>query len=245
MVLTLGLAPWCRAQNVPAEGCEKTAAGGSSESQDRIITELKAIRLQLARIEKRLNAAAPGEEPVKLDVSSSYVMGRKDAPVTVAEFTDYQCPFCRQFHTQTFQKLQKEYIDTGKVRFVAFDLPLKMHADARQAAEAALCAGDQSRFWEMRNLLFTNDKVGTDASLAYAEKLGLDQDAFRACIATSKYAERVEADATRAEGLNISGTPTFVVGRTQGAGVEGIKLVGNLSYSQLENRISTLLGPQP
>lgn len=134
-------------------------------------------------------------------------------------------------------------IATGKVRFIALDLPLKMHADAPKAAEAALCAGDQSKFWEMRDLLLTNDKIGTDASLGYAEKLGLDKAAFRACMDTGKYAARVNAEVTEAEVLGISGTPALVIGRTQGKDVEGVKLMGALSYERLQQRINALLDP--
>ncbi len=145
---------------------------------------------------------------------------------------------------KTFEKLQKNYIDTGKVRFVALDLPLNIHNDAFKAAEAALCAGDQSKFWEMRNLLLTNDKLGTDTISGYAERLGLDKVKFRSCLDGDRYAAKVRSDAARAEELEIAGTPAFIIGKAQGNQVEGVKLVGVLSYARLETRIQALLEPQ-
>jgi protein-disulfide isomerase len=244
MVMTLGVGSSCLAQDVLADHRVANAAGQTSEREDRIAEELKQIRLQLERLGKRLAAVVPAEEPVKIEVSTSYAIGQKDAPVTVIEFADYQCPFCRQFHAKTFEKLHKNYIDTGKVRFVALDLPLSSHTDAFKAAEAALCAGDQSKFWEMRNLLLTNDRLGVDVSLGYAEQLGLDKALFRSCLESGRNAAKVRGDEVRAEDLDINATPTFIIGRTQEREVEGVKLVGILSYARLEARIRGLLDPQ-
>jgi protein-disulfide isomerase len=116
---------------------------------DAILGELKQIRLLL---QTRQNAGAPASppsppqasEPVDIRIAADvHALGRLNAPVTMIEFTDYQCPFCRQFHRETFQALKKEFIDTGELRYVSRDLPLPMHKHALKAAEAARCAGDQ------------------------------------------------------------------------------------------------------
>ena len=84
------------------------------------------------------------------------MLGRADAPVTLVEFTDLECPFCRSFHVGAFEKVKQTYIDSGKVRFVSFDFPLDIHPNARPAALAVRCAGEQGKFWEMRHLVTVN-----------------------------------------------------------------------------------------
>jgi protein-disulfide isomerase len=244
MVIMLSVVAVGSGQSVPPDPRVAKVTGDSPDREGRIAEELKEIRLQLGRIERRLAALSPAEESAKIEASESYAMGQKNAPVTVVEFTDYQCPYCRQFHKKTFEKLQKNYIDTGRVRFVALDLPLSIHADAFKAAEAALCAGDQAKFWEMRNMLLTNDRLGADTITGYADQLGLNKTLFRSCLDSDRYAEKVRGDVARAEDLDIGGTPTFIIGRTQDKEVEGLKLVGILSYARLETRIQALLEPQ-
>ena len=111
-------------------------------------------------------AAAPAAEEaapraivrLKLD-DKEYSLGRADAPLTIVEFTDYQCPYCRQFQAQTFAQLKKNYIDTGKLRFIVRDLPLEFHSAARPAAEAAHCAAEQGKFWEMHHALLDRQRA--------------------------------------------------------------------------------------
>src|SRR6185312_10750795 len=103
-----------------------------------------------------------------------HVLGNDQAPVTVVEFADYQCPFCRKFQSESYAELKKELIDSGKVRFVSSDLPLPFHDHSMKAAEAARCAGDQGKFWEMRNTLMGTTADLSDASLdKYAQTLAL------------------------------------------------------------------------
>ncbi len=111
---------------------------------------------------------APQTEPdpakrAKLNLDGFQMLGSKNAPLTIVEFTDYQCPFCQRFHVTTFPDLKKNYIDTGKVRFYSRDLPLDFHANAMQAAEAARCAIEQGKFWELRDVMGANpDKLDLD-----------------------------------------------------------------------------------
>lgn len=126
------------------------------------------------------------------------------------------------------------------------DLPLSMHPDAVKAAEAALCAGEQFKFWEMRNLLVTHsNKLQEDPVLGYAEELHLDGNLLRTCVDSNKYEAKINADIARADALGINGTPSFVLGRTQDKEIEGVKLVGTLSYSRLDMLIQGLLPSQP
>jgi protein-disulfide isomerase len=114
---------------------------------DAILNELKQIRQLLER--QQANSAPP-PQPVsgKLKDGGEFALGSKDAPVTMIEFTDYECPFCRQFESTTFSEIRKQLIDTGKLRVIVRNMPLPMHSHAIVAAQAAFCAGDQGQFWE-------------------------------------------------------------------------------------------------
>jgi protein-disulfide isomerase len=119
-----------------------------------------------------------------IPLGSEYVLGSKDAPVTIVEFSDYQCGFCRRFHSQTFSEIRKKYIETGRVRFVSRDLPLDVTTPSLRAAEAVRCAGEQQRYWEVREAILmgpprlTNEIIRAQA----ANVPGLDLAKFDACV---------------------------------------------------------------
>jgi protein-disulfide isomerase len=129
-------------------GAKDKEEGITKQQADEILNELRQIRELL---EKQTGAAPQqaGEQITKAKVSTegAYSIGSKDAPLTMVEFTDFQCPFCERFHTSTFADLKRDYIDTGKLRFVSRDLPLDFHPNAMQAAEAGRCAGEQGQYW--------------------------------------------------------------------------------------------------
>ena len=200
--------------------------GISREQADEILAELRQIR-QL--IEKQAEKGAPPPPArAKLNLEGFQMLGSKDAPITVVEFTDYQCPFCRQFHLTTFADLKKNYIDTGKVRFYSRDLPLdSLHPNAMRAAQAARCAADQGQYWKLRDLMGANpDKLDQDSLLAAAAGLKMDVNTFRTCLTTEKYKEAVQTDILEAMKIGAEATPTFVVGKSTPTGVDGELLVG-------------------
>jgi len=198
---------------------------------DAILQELKAIRGLLERIQKQGLAAAP-QRPARpttaeVTIDGRPMLGEPDAPVTVVEFTDFQCPFCKRFITGTFPALKKDYIDTGKVRWVVRDLPLGFHKNARKAAQAAHCAGDQGKYWEMRETLFTNSSALEEDKLpGYAKASGLDVEAFQACLDSEEHLAHIDADIAAAGDVRVTGTPTFVVGPSTGEAVSGKVIVG-------------------
>jgi protein-disulfide isomerase len=220
------------------------AQGITSEQAEQILQELRAIRELLQR---QPAPAPPGPPPpsprVTLPAASVYAMGREDAPLTLVEFTDLECPFCRQFHVTTFEQLKKNYIETGKLRFVTRDFPLDFHASARPAALAARCAGEQDRFWEMRHLLTVNaSALSRDAMFAFARDLALDMDRFGACFSTDRHRAAIDRDIADAHAADVSGTPTFVLGKTRPQGFEGLRIVGAQPYAVFERQIKALLG---
>lgn len=124
----------------------------------------------------------------RVSIEDAVALGMADAPVTVVEFTDYQCPYCLRFVENTFPKLKEAFIDTGKVRWVVRDMPLGFHRNARKAAQAAHCAGEQDKFWEMRSVLFANAKQLEETNLPrYAETIGLNPSEFEECLASDRY----------------------------------------------------------
>jgi protein-disulfide isomerase len=223
--------------------------GMTKDQADAILSELKAIHQLLQSQQNTRAAAAPAAAPapsdkVKMSVGTGwYAMGREDAPVTMVEFTDYQCPFCRRFETDSFAQLKKDYIDTGKVRFVSRDLPLDFHPNAPAAAMAARCAGDQHKFWEMRDamMLDTATDLGPESILKYGQKTNLDMAAFGACLKDKKYTSAIQKDTADAGALGISGTPSFVIGKTAKDEIAGVRIVGAVPYSVFDSTIKDLL----
>lgn len=147
-------------------------------------------------------------------------LGDPDAPITVLEFSDFGCPFCRRYSTTTFSQIKKEYIDTGKVYYVFKDYPIKqLHPQAELASQAAECAGEQGKYWEMHETLFSNpqewdttEPAAREAMTKYAGDLQLDSTKFAACMEPGATA-RSDVEANMAEGrhLNLTGTPSFVI----------------------------------
>jgi len=130
------------------------------------------------------------------------------------EFSDYQCPFCGRYANDTYSKIIDGYVKTGKVRYALRNFPLEsIHPNAEKAAEAAECAGDQGKYWEMHERLFKNQSQLDAKELpGHAVVLGLDQDKFKQCLDTGKFTAKVKGDAADGAKLNVRGTPTFFIG---------------------------------
>lgn len=222
------------------------ALGQSNDSisraqADEILKELRLIRQLL----ERQQAPPVPPKPAVVSVAIPFtdpVLGKKDAPVTVVEYTDYQCSFCQRFHVATFPELKKNFIDTGKVRFYSRDMPLDFHQNALKAAVAARCAGDQNQFWGLRALLVANASQLDQASImGYAGKLTMDQAAFKACLNSNKYEPVVKANLEEAARNGLEGTPTFVVGKSTQEGVTGTLIVGAQPFAAFEKELNRLL----
>jgi len=154
--------------------------------------------------------------PVKVD--GAFAKGPKDAPVTIVEFSDFHCPFCRGAVT-TLQDVMKQY--PGKVKWVFRDFPiLSIHPQAAKAAEAARCAGEQGKFWEYHDILFESQAQTTTADFKrFADQLKLNSKSFAACLESGRHQAAVQSDVDDGTRLGITGTPTFFI--------NGRALVGN------------------
>lgn len=170
-------------------------------------------------------APTPIKDPSILFGPGDAVLGSADAKVTIVEFSDFQCPYCRSFFIGAYPELKKNYIDTGKVKLVFRHLPLSFHPGARPAALAAQCAGDQGKFWQMHDTIFAEQqKQEADTSAVtrtvnfeiadlntWAKSLGLTMTTFNACMDSEKYGTKVDADIAAGTSFGVSGTPTFFV----------------------------------
>jgi protein-disulfide isomerase len=228
---------------LPLAGQIATDQGPMTRQQgEQILQELRQIRQLL---ERQAKPAAPQEEaPTKAkitDLSGVSMLGNKSAPLTIVEYTDYQCPFCQRFHVTAFAELKKAYIDTGKVRFYSKDMPLDFHPNAMRAAMAARCAGEQGKFWELRDTMGANpDALDIDHILGFAANLKLDTAALRMCIDGGKYKERVQTDVLEAMKIGANGTPTFIVGKSVGNGVDGELVVGAMPFQMFDAKLKEL-----
>jgi protein-disulfide isomerase len=228
------------------------AQGITTQQADEILKELRAIRQLLqqppaAGAPPRAGIRPAGPQPdqkVKV-MATGYAMGKMDAPLTLVEFTDLECPFCSRFHATTFEEIKKNYIDTGKVRYVTRDYPLPFHANAVKAANAARCAADQGKFWEFRSALIKNaTKLGGDNILQYARDMRLNDKELSACLEKMTYDKDVQKDIEDAGKVGVSGTPTFVLGLTTLGEMDGVKIVGALPFEVFDTKIKELLAPK-
>lgn len=160
------------------------------------------------------SAVVPSVMPVDrliVGAGSNLALGPEGAPITIVEFSDYQCPFCRQFHEETFQSLLDAYPD--QIRFVYRDFPLTgSHPEAQPAAEAARCASDQGKFWDYHHALFENqESLGPGLYMEIATTLRLDRETFESCMNSGRHTDEVLADTFDGLNLGLEGTPTFFI----------------------------------
>ena len=150
-------------------------------------------------------------------------LGPADAPITIVEFSDFQCPFCRRFQQDTYKNLLNAY--PGKIRFVYRNLPLtSIHPDAFAAAVASRCANEQNAFWPYHDKLFSSDQLGQAVYIQYATDLGLDETAFKECLASDRNNAFIQSDSDFATQLGISSTPTFFVNGLAIVGAQPIEV---------------------
>ena len=201
---------------------------------------------QGAVAEKAPRAAAPVQAAGDWRLDTERILGPASAKVAILEFSELQCPFCRQYHQQTFPRIKEQYIATGKIRYSFRDFPLASHTAAPAGAVAIRCAGQQGRFWEMLEALFASGgALGPDLYAATAGKLGLDAAQFRTCTADPQMARRVEEDRASAERAGVQATPHFVIGRLEGERLVDVRpLTGAHSFEAFSAIVEELLAPR-
>ncbi len=188
-------------------------------------------RTFLRELRQRYQVAVTLVPPtVDVSVDDDPVLGAKDAKVTIIEFSDFECPYCRRVQP-TLKRLLKEY--EGQVRLVFRDFPLSFHKNAQKAAEAAQCAGDQDKFWPYHDKLFEQTALAVDDLKKYASEMSLDMDQFNACLDNGKYAQEVVKDMQDGQAVGVNSTPSFFV--------NGQPLSGAVPYERFQELVEAAL----
>jgi len=237
-------------------------AGGSSwdsNSGDLTKAEMENLIAALEKdkdtIQAKPTPAAPVAQPtqpsapsvIQVSIDDDPVKGDPDAPVTIVEFSDFQCPFCGRWYTNTLSDIEENYIDTGKVKLVYRDFPLSsIHPNAMAAHVAAECADEQDKFWDYHDMLFEKQTEWSRLSsddlsaklLEYGTTIGLNNSAFESCLSSEEIRDEVRADGKDARDYGATGTPTFFVGNEDDGFV---KLRGAQGFSVFQDAIDELL----
>jgi protein-disulfide isomerase len=218
----------------------------------RDVGEIKNLLIlqarQAAAVPRQLSAPTP-ENPTIVSLEGGAAKGNNNAKLTLVEFTDYQCPFCSRHFRDTLPQIDSEYVKTGKVRYVLREFPLEsIHPKAFKAAEAANCAGEQGKYWEMHDRLFGNQNgLGVDQLPSHAQVIGLDAVKFKSCLDSGTYTAKIRNDLTEAQKAGVNGTPTFFIGLSdpKSSEIKAVKMiVGAQNYAAFKAAIDSLLAQQ-
>ncbi len=186
-------------------------------------------------------------QPVRISLDDDPIRGDPNAPISIVEFSDFQCPFCARFHIQTLPSLLEEYIDQGKVNFVYRDFPIQsIHPNALPAAVAAECADEQGKYWEYHDTLFEKQsswsRLDSESAIStfsqFAQDIGLVQEQFDSCLESGKYLEEVQGDLSDGRDYQITGTPGFFIGNDE---IGFVKLNGAQPFDAFKRVIDAQL----
>lgn len=190
--------------------------------------------------ETKVKASAEAENLLKVG-PNDYVLGNPKADITIVEFGDFQCPFCRRFFSTTEKELIEKYLKTGKAKFIWRDFAF-LGQESLDAAQASRCAGEQGKFWEYHNYLFEKQNGENRGAFSvpnlkqFAGELGLNTAEFSTCLDSRKYLTAVEKETSLAKELGVNGTPTTFI--------NGKMIVGALPFSSFESAIQDIIGKQ-
>jgi protein-disulfide isomerase len=197
------------------------------DQQAQMQRELTAIKNFLQSLMQQARPQGAAQEPeipglvgASVPTAGEPVMGSSSAKVTIMEVSDYQCPFCKRQALGTFPQIEADYIRTGKVQYMFVDYPIaQLHPTAARSHEAANCAAEQGKYWEMHRALFSSPVAKDDAALmTQAKSAGLDPARLESCLASGKFSASVQASVQRMEALGIAGTPMILIGLTPAPG---------------------------
>ena len=211
----------------------------------------KELNEAIAKLElKILQNKLPSSQPIielKISADNDPIIGNSNAPITIIEFSDFQCPFCAKFHIQTLPKIMEEYIKDGKVKLVFRDFPIQsIHSNALLASAAAECANEQGKFKEMHDKLFENqnewNSKNTDNVIIlfnqYSLEMEIEEEKFDSCLRNGKYVKEIQKDLEDGRAYGISGTPGFFIGNDE---IGFIELKGAHPFENFKGIIETQL----
>ncbi len=188
--------------------------------------------------------AQAGSSPI-ISIDDAPSKGIKTAPVTLIEFSDYQCPFCSRHAREILPQIEKDYINTGKIKYVFRNFPIQhSHPHAFKAAEVAICAGEQGKYWEMHDRLFALTPANWDNLSPYVQVVGLELSQFQRCLDSEQPAAKVRKDLADGQRAGVNGTPTFFLGLTEphGSQVKALRQIkGTQPYATFKEALDSLL----
>lgn len=227
------------------------AGSGTRAEVRRLKARVDSLAVTVAAMSAALRGGTLGrerEDTITVGAAGAASLGAASAPVTIVEFTDYQCPFCAQHARSTFGSIRAQFVDSGSVRYVVRDLPLAMHTLAEPAARAARCAGEQGaeQYWRYHEALFEAQPQLAESTFAsISARLGLQRSRFDACRNSEAVATAVRRDAEEASRVGLSSTPSFVVGRVVKGQVTGVVIRGAYPMEQFRQAIEGALHQTP
>jgi len=210
----------------------------------KLTTELKLLKVEQSKVGQQPEVAMAEKlsdaEWQDVTKAPAAAQGEEGAAVTIVEFIDYQCPFCQRAFEQTYPELQKQYVQTGKASYLVRDLPLSFHPNAKPAALAARCAGEQGKYWQMHDRLFEKQAEWVDLKdpgskfKTYARDIGIAGKGFAACYDGEKYSQEIEADVALASKMKATGTPTFFINAQRLVGAQPLAAFQELIDAELK-----------
>lgn len=222
LLIAVSVVALLAAGHVPAADNLKAEMDAMKSELDALKKEQQAMKKELAELKRsgqgrrQARAQTKSFQPLDLSTEGAPYLGNQDAPVTLIEFTDYQCPYCRKHVANTLPSIIKDYVETGKLRYLVRELPVESrHPLAGKASEAALCAGDQGNYWAMHDKLFEKEaRLSPDELRLHAQALGLNAAQFDQCLESGDKRVRVQEDVKAGLRAKVRGTPTFFLGLT-------------------------------
>ena len=220
-----------------------TFANETAEPEQIIIQEPTGI---LGNTQPQTSTQGPSQLPKIISMDDDPIRGDPNAKITIIEFSDFQCPFCAKFHSDTLPLLMQNYINTGKAKLVYRDFPIEsIHPNAVPAAHASECADDQGKFWEMHDMIFENQRnwqnleilESVDVFKKYALDIGMDGDEFDSCMSTVKHIDEIRKDLEDGQAYGVTGTPGFFVGNEE---TGFTKIIGAQPFSSFQKVIENL-----
>jgi len=214
IIITIGIA-------VYFAGAHIANLNSNQISQEQFENEIAKLELKI--LEKQLPTEQPNT-PVKISIDNDPIIGKLNAPITIIEFSDFQCPFCARFHIETLPLIMNEYINDGQVKLVFRDFPIQsIHPNALPASVAAECANEQGKFKEMHDMLFENQSEWNNQNIdnviitfnQYGIKIGVEEEKFNSCLKDGKYIQEIQKDLEDGRTYGVSGTPGFFVGNDE------------------------------
>lgn len=213
---------------------------------NEVFTQLSELRQEIKVLKRDVKGLKEGKDNtnnrIEIDLRNTFPLGQESAKYAIVEFTDYQCPYCLKHSKKIVPKIKQQFIDSGVIKYFIKDFPLSFHGQAKKAAIASRCSGQQGKFWKMHEMIISNNKkLSENVFLSFASQLNIDILAFKNCLKNPDIEKMVDADISEGDILGVQGTPAFFIGRIKNNKLIVFKkLFGSQSFSSFSKVINTM-----